>query len=264
MKPQRITFGRMYPNAGYSAKYRREIRRLIKAMREDTIRELRMCADDIAMDSKEKVTLTTIMAKLRKRWYSIFEKRARQMSKWLAETVQKRTRKDIMNQLTKLGMAYQPHFTATQDAIIAGFVKDSTELIKTIPQDFLRGVQEEMRDMVEKGDAHAIKEMLVDEFDHPFVKTVEQAERRAELIANDQTHKVTQEFAMDNAKAYGATKAEWIHIPGEKSSRLTHIEMDGKEFDIEVGLFDSDVGEFVKPAQLPYCRCTCSFLFPNM
>lgn len=270
MKPQRITFGRMYPNAGYSAKYRREIRRLIKAMKQDTIIELRQLSlDGMANDAKKtevKLTLTEIMAKLRKKWYSLFEKRSRQMSKWLAETVKKRTRKDIMNQLVKMGMAYQPHFSPAQDKIIAGFVEESTQLIKTIPQDFLRGVQEEMRDMVEKGDAHAIREMLIDEFNtekYPFLAEAEKAERRADLIANDQTQKVTQEYARDNAKAYGATKAEWIHIPGEKSSRITHIEMDGKEFEIDVGLYDPDVGREVKPGELIYCRCAQSFIFPG-
>ena len=261
MKPQRITFGRMYPNAGYQAKFRREIRRLIKAMRIDTQRELKALSGELIQDAP--ITLTEIMARLRLRWYKIFEKRAREMSRWLVETVKKRTRKDIMNQLKKIGMALEPHYTDTQDKMFSVFVEETTSLIKTIPQKFLRTVQDEIREAAEKGDRAAIKELIENEFDSPLVKTTEQAERRAELIAQDQVQKVTQEYARENAKAYGATKAEWIHIPGEKSSRITHIEMDGKEFDIDVGLYDSDVGEYVKPAQLIYCRCTQAFIFPG-
>ena len=92
---------------------------------------------------------------------------------------------------------------------------------------------------------------------------MQNAERRAELIAKDQTQKVTQDFARANAQAYGATKARWIHIPGEKTSRITHMEMDGEEFDINVGLYDPDVGENVLPGQLIYCMCTQEFLFPG-
>lgn len=254
-----IVFGRMYPNAGYNARYRREIRRLIKAMHKDVKRELGALYSVLASDAP--LTLTEIMARLRKRWYYIFEKRAREMAKWLADSVQKRTRQDIMNQLKKMGFALTPNYTGAEKKLITNFVQESVSLIKTIPQTFLREVQENVKKAFERGgDRAAIKEAIEDKIDHPLVKN---AERRAELIAKDQTQKVTQDFARANAKAYGATKARWIHIPGEKTSRITHIQMDGEEFDINVGLYDPDVGENVLPGQLPYCMCSCAFLFPG-
>ena len=254
-----IVFGRMYPNAGYNARYRREIRRLIKAMHKDVKKELGALYSVLASDAP--LTVTEIMARLRKRWYYIFEKRAREMAKWLADSVQKRTQKDVMNQLKKMGFALTPHYTGAEKKLIKDFVQESVSLIKTIPQTFLREVQENVKKAFERGgDRAAIKEAIEDKIDHPLVHN---AERRAELIAKDQTQKVTQDFARANAQAYGATKARWIHIPGEKTSRITHMEMDGEEFDINVGLFDPDVGEYVKPGQLIYCMCTQEFLFPG-
>ena len=254
-----IVFGRMYPNAGYNARYRREIRRLIKAMHKDVKKELGALYSVLASDAP--LTLTEIMARLRKRWYYIFEKRAREMAKWLADSVQKRTQKDVMNQLKKMGFALTPHYTGAEKKLIKDFVQESVSLIKTIPQTFLREVQENVKKAFERGgDRAAIKEAIEDKIDHPLVHN---AERRAELIAKDQTQKVTQDFARANAQAYGATKARWIHIPGEKTSRITHMEMDGEEFDINVGLFDPDVGEYVLPGQLIYCMCTQEFLFPG-
>ena len=88
--------------------------------------------------------------------------------------------------------------------------------------------------------------------------------RRAELIAKDQMNKVTQRFAEQEALAYGATKARWIHVPGEFSSRITHIHMDGQTFEIGVGLYDEAVKKLVIPAELPYCQCEQEFLFPGM
>lgn len=259
MKPQRITFGRMFPNAGYSAKYRREIRRLIKAMHKDVKRELGALYSVLASDAP--LTLTEIMARLRKRWYGIFEKRAKEMARWLADSVQKRTQKDVMNQLKKMGFALTPNYTGAEKKLIEDFVAESVSLIKTIPQTFLGEVQGTVKKAFERGgDRAAIKEAIEDKIDNPLVHN---AERRAELIAKDQTQKVTQDFARANAQAYGATKARWIHIPGEKTSRITHMEMDGEEFDINVGLYDPDVGENVLPGQLIYCMCTQEFLFPG-
>ena len=254
-----IVFGRMYPNAGYNARYRREIRRLIKAMHKDVKRELGALYSVLASDAP--LTLTEIMARLRKRWYYIFEKRAREMAKWLADSVQKRTQKDVMIQLKKMGFALTPNYTGAEKKLIKDFVAESVSLIKTIPQTFLREVQGTVKKAFERGgDRAAIKEAIEDKIDHPLVHN---AERRAELIAKDQTQKVTQDFARANAQAYGATKARWIHIPGEKTSRITHIQMDGEEFDINVGLYDPDVGENVLPGQLIYCMCTQEFLFPG-
>lgn len=254
-----IVFGRMYPNAGYNARYRREIRRLIKAMHKDVKRELGALYSVLASDAP--LTLTEIMARLRKRWYGIFEKRAKEMARWLADSVQKRTQKDVMNQLKKMGFALTPHYTGAEKKLIKDFVQESVSLIKTIPQTFLREVQENVKKAFERGgDRAAIKEAIEDKIDHPLVHN---AERRAELIAKDQIQKVTQDFARANAQAYGATKARWIHIPGEKTSRITHMEMDGEEFDINVGLYDPDVGENVLPGQLIYCMCTQEFLFPG-
>ena len=259
MKPQRITFGRMYPNAGYTAKYRRELRKMIRTMHEDTRREIRALYDEAVYDAP--ITLTQIMAKLRA------------MNRWLVETVKKRTRKDIMKQLKNIGMVLTPNFSASEKEMIDNIVTTGADLIVTIPKTYFHEVQETVRDAVERGgDRAAIKEAIKDKFDHPIVNrkageseddALARAERRAELIAKDQVQKATQDFARENAKAYGATKAEWIHIPGEKSSRITHIHMDSVIFDIDQGLYDEDVGRFVKPGELPYCMCSQNFLFPG-
>lgn len=268
MKPQRITFGRMHPNAGYAAQYRREIRKLIRAMHEDTRREIWALYDVAAKDAKPKKgkrkTLVDAMAVLRKRWYKVFEKRAREMSRWLAGRVMKRTRKDIMNQLKAIGLAITPNYSDSEKVLINNIVQNGVDLIKTIPRDYLREVQEVVGQAVKQGgDRHAIWENIKDKFDHPLIQTEEQAERRAELIAGDQVQKATQEFALNNAQAYGATKGEWIHIPGEKTSRITHIHFDGEVFDLNKGLYDDDVGEYVLPGQLIYCRCTFQAIFPG-
>ena len=272
MKPQRVTFGRMYPNAGYTARYRREIKKLIRAMNEETRSEILSLYSDKANDGMLR-DLQSVMKKLREKWKKEFERRAKQMAEWLADKTQKRTRKDVQKQLKNMGFALTPNYTDAQKVEIAKFVEESVNLIKTIPMHYLNEVQDSVRDAVERGgDRAAIHEAIKDKFDHPLVNkragetdedALKRAERRADLIAKDQVQKVTQQMAMSNAKAYGATKGEWIHIPGEKTSRITHIHFDGQTFDLDKGLYDEDVGEYVLPGQLIYCMCTASFIFPG-
>lgn len=272
MKPQRVTFGRMYPNAGYTARYRREIKKLIRAMNEETRSEILSLYSDKANDAMLR-DLQSVMKKLREKWKREFERRAKQMAEWLADKTQKRTRKDVQKQLKNMGFALTPNYTDAQKAEIAKFVEESVNLIKTIPMHYLNDVQDIVRDAVERGgDRAAIHEAIKDKFDHPIVNrkageseedALKRAERRADLIAKDQVQKVTQQMAMSNAKAYGATKGEWIHIPGEKTSRITHIDFDGQTFDLDKGLYDSDVGEYVLPGQLIYCMCTFQAIFPG-
>ena len=254
-----ITFGRTIPNVGYEARFRREMKRMIKAMHKDTVAEISQNFNTLAKDAP--LTLTSIMAMLREKWYKVFQKKAREMARWLVSTVGKRSRSMIMQQLKKIDFVITPQYSVKQKELIASMVEEATELIKSIPQKYLRNVQETVRDSFESGgDMHTIKERIKDKIDLPE----KQAERRAELIAKDQVNKVTQNFAVEEAKAVGATKGEWIHVAGEFSSRITHVHMDGKTFDLDVGMFDEEVGEYVKPGQLPYCMCQFQAIFPGM
>lgn len=88
-------------------------------------------------------------------------------------------------------------------------------------------------------------------------------EKRAARVALDQSNKYAAEIQRRNAKAIGITKGIWIHVPGKFTSRETHIAMNGKEFDLDKGLYDSAVGQWVVPGQLPYCRCQFRQVLPT-
>lgn len=86
---------------------------------------------------------------------------------------------------------------------------------------------------------------------------------RAERVALDQINKINQQVQIMNAKSLGCTHARWKHVPGQYTSRKTHMAMDGKTFDLNVGLFDESVGRNVIPGQLPYCRCVSRLILPK-
>lgn len=86
-------------------------------------------------------------------------------------------------------------------------------------------------------------------------------ERQINNYVLDQTCKVNSEITRLNAKSLGITKAIWKHIAGQYSSRQTHKAFDGKVFNIDEGMFDKDVQKYVKPAELPYCRCVYRLIY---
>lgn len=86
---------------------------------------------------------------------------------------------------------------------------------------------------------------------------------RADRVALDQINKINQQVQAANAMSIGCTQAIWKHVPGQYTSRRSHIKMDGKPFDINVGLPDPEVGYNVTPGMLPFCRCVARFIIPR-
>lgn len=78
---------------------------------------------------------------------------------------------------------------------------------------------------------------------------------RAKNVALDQTNKITTGIQIANDEDLGITEGVWVHVPGQYSSRHTHKAMNGKRFRLNEGLYDSDVGKNVVPAEEPFCRC---------
>jgi hypothetical protein len=86
---------------------------------------------------------------------------------------------------------------------------------------------------------------------------------RSERVALDQINKINQQVQLLNAEALGCTKARWKHVAGQFTSRPTHVAMDGKEFDIKVGMFDPAVNKYIKTGELPFCRCVARIIAPK-
>ena len=233
---------------------------MINAMHKDVLKEVRGLRNDIVQDSPFDVI--HFLSQLRKKWYKIFTDKAKQLVRWLVGKISNRTRQQILDQLQSLGFDIKPYYSEDTQQIIRDLIGKNVDLIKSIPQKYLRQVQKIIYDAYLKGeDVDKIAERIEKLIDK---KAYPNAKRRAYLIAKDQINKITQQMALEEAKALGATKGNWIHRPGEFSSRETHIAMNGHEFDLNVGLYDPDVNKYVLPAELPYCCCTFVAVFPGM
>lgn len=138
---------------------------------------------------------------------------------------------------------------------IPKIVEQSTNLITRMFARDVERLQETIVAGIEKGqDIGAIQRLLVNCSGF--------TERRAELVAIDQTNKVHNAISTANSEALGITEGTWVHVPGQFTSRETHRDMNGKRFKLSEGLFDKTVGKKVVPGQLPYCRCVYRSILP--
>lgn len=86
---------------------------------------------------------------------------------------------------------------------------------------------------------------------------------RADRVAMDQSNKINAFIQRENAKSLGITQGIWVHHPGRYTSRKSHLQMNGKTFDLDKGMWDPTVGDYVQPCQLPYCRCSFRMILPK-
>jgi 8-oxo-dGTP pyrophosphatase MutT (NUDIX family) len=130
----------------------------------------------------------------------------------------------------------------------AAVIHENVHLIKSIPQKMLGQVQSDVWRTVTSGsDLASLKEKL----QHTYGIT----HNRAALIARDQNNKAKAVYENARRQELGITQAIWVHSHGGVEPRRTHLQMDGKTYDIAKGMWDRDEGEFVHPGQLINCRC---------
>ena len=270
MKQQ--TFGVSRPSIAYELQYRRALNQLIKLMQGDVVDKLTTYYNrELAMDAEAK-DVRAIMKELRSKWYGKFDKRGAELSRWFAESADKRTKKELSDHMRCVGLTIEPTYNRAQKKLIGQLVKTNVQLIKSIPQQYLRGIEQTIKKATVKGgDLEAITKEATKAYREKFIKQLsksvdeidKQALNRASLIARDQNNKITQQLMATNAQALGATKGVWLHVPGKYSARVTHIAMNGKVFDLDKGLHDTSVGREVKPGELPYCNCQFKVLMPG-
>ena len=145
-------------------------------------------------------------------------------------------------------------FNEVAETIKQTTITNNVELIKSIHQQYHREVSQALYDSIINGKP---AKTVVEAMKQAGAKT----KRRAKLIARDQVHKIHEALHLQELKQVGVTKAKWIHLGGGKTDRKTHITnapegMNHGIFDISKGMYDPAVNKYIKPAELPFCRCT--------
>ena len=262
-------------NPGIRAAYRRAIDALVRAMGKDVVAKVLEAYDKIewrvvpmAEDAKWRSPAQIMLDMendLLAKWRKEFGKSGTMAAKLALKSIYRRIKLQRQRALKELGITITVDPSRFTNSVYQALFIENVQLIKTIPDEFFSRLQNIVNQHISRGlDRAALAEDLYANFDPPSDKkwTESRWYKHCRFIARDQTSKAVQALAESTDKDLGFTEGIWVHVPGRLSSRLTHIKMNGKQFKLDEGLYDSDVGYNVKPASEYNCMCTYRPVIP--
>jgi SPP1 gp7 family putative phage head morphogenesis protein len=142
--------------------------------------------------------------------------------------------------------------------IIALQKSKNESLIKSIPQEFIKNIEVVVQNGISEGlrpEEIARQINGIKGISSVFGKL----ENRVKLIAKNETLSINAALAKKRAENVGITKAIWRTSKDERV-RACHNARDGKEYDLDKGLFSSCDGNTIYPGQEINCRCIAEYI----
>ena len=140
--------------------------------------------------------------------------------------------------------------------IMKALVFENVSLIKSIPNEYFKQITGAVARSIENGDGIS---WLAEQLKSFGAKS----DRRAQLIAQDQTRKAYNSINLRNFREAGIRKFKWLHSGGSAQPREWHKDvLNGNIYSIDdPPIIDPKTKETGFPGQLPYCRCVmCAVL----
>lgn len=254
-----VVLAPVHPNAGLTVAYQKRIDALVDAMQKSLAYWItaayRATPPELAQDASPAVTLRAAMNKLSRYWQKRFDDAAPELAKWFSENSLKRADGSLRDILKRAGFTVQ--FTLSREAndVLQATLAEQVGLIKSIASEHLSQVQGLVMRSVSQGrDLAALSKDLHERYGV--------TKRRAAFIALDQNNKSTANITRVRQQALGITQAKWLHSHSGKEPRKSHLEADGKLYDVAKGMLID--GEYIRPGQLPRCRCVSRSVIPGL
>ena len=208
-------------------------------------------------DASPAASLAKVLNSLQHYFRTHFQTLADRVSRKFASRAESGASVSLKSILKEEGFTVNFRLTRQMNDILQAVIAENVGLIKSIPSEYFSQIQTIVMQGVKNGrDLEYIKGELL--------KRYEITERRAQIIARDQTNKATQAISRARVMETGITTARWVHIPGAKTSRETHKAFDGQIFDIRKGMYDRDAGRYVQPGELINCNCRFRLVVPSI
>lgn len=189
-------------------------------------------------------------------WVKRFDKMAQGIADDFATRSKRATEAAMQASLKKAGFTVP--FKPSKSSLEAykAVAAENVGLIKSIAQKYHTDVQTQVWESVKRGgDLKTVSEKLE--------KSYGVTRRRAALIARDQNAKAKATIEAVRHQELGIKQGIWMHSKAGKEPRPTHVAMNGKLYDLNKGMWDSDEKEYVHPGQLINCRCTMRPYIPG-
>lgn len=277
------------PNAGIINWYVRKLRGLVRVMRKATEKRLRELYREDKSEIEIKVAQDASPA-------TEFTLAIDQAEAAVNVYINTEAFKIIAEMLTKVNNASSSQFKIWRDELIHDLpesrietwknilpLKEVKENVYKIPGNMLESLPPDVADVIQaciEENVSLIRSISSKYFDDitgqvmrfigsgssftefsDYLKTLgAKTERRAELIAQDQTRKAFSTINLHRMADAGISKFRWIHTNSGAQPREYHKNvLNGKIFDIEnPPIIEPTKGIKGYPAQLPFCRCVMS------
>ena len=263
----------IFPPAGIEKEYEKRLKKAVRKMEKSCVYWLRAryrANEDKILDSATSDLLQAFRRLLRQ-WERNFRELADTLPRWFVSKIRGYVTRNLAEQTRPLrdaGLGFNIKFSymsQKERQTFAAIVAENVSLIKSIARESLTQVEGIVLRSIEDG--HDL-ETLTKRLHHQFGVS----ERRAAMIARDQTNKATNNLSRQRLLSYGVTKGIWMHTSAGKTYRDTHIEeaesggMNGQEYDIREGCYDPNpnVSRNIQPGELVNCRCVCRPLIPTL
>jgi len=250
------------PNEGVRADYRRHLVAMIDEMEKSVSHwilqaykaKLPHAHPEMQGDASPARNLEAVLGRLTQRWTRKFNRRAPGSAKAFTEAARSHSESSLRRALRASGFSVEFQPTRAMNDAFQAVVSENVGLIKSIPQECLKQVRSAVMQSVAKGrDVGELADLIARRF--------AVARSRAELIARDQNNKATSVLNRARQRELGIKRAVWIHTPSSINPRESHLEADGKEFDLDKGcLID---GNYIFPGELINCGCISQSIIPG-
>jgi hypothetical protein len=204
----------------------------------------------LAQDALPATELRRSVRKLARRWQRKFNEAAPELATWFLQSVETRSSLALQNILKRGGWTVDFKMTKAQRDVMRAAINENVSLIKSIPSQYFTQIEGMvMRSVTTGRDLHQLTKDLKKQF--------RVTERRAQLIARDQTNKSTAVLTRTRHLELGLTKAIWVHSGGGNHPRPSHVKAgrDQVQYDISRGWYDPHEKAWIHPGQLINCKC---------
>lgn len=241
-------------NPGIRAEYRRRLEKLVDDMHASVLwwaraayrKDEERIVQEQAHDEAPWRSLFNVMGALRRYWLKKWDERAESIAWDLAYKTLNKTRASHKAAFKEAGMSVKMNGSRATNNVVQALIAENVSLIKSIPERYFGEVTSMVQRHISQGkNIAALEEELASRY--------EITRNRAKFIARDQSDKASEAIKRSECKQMGITEGIWVHVPGMKSARATHMRMNGKRFKLDEGLYDADVKKKVLPGELYNC-----------
>lgn len=244
-----------YP-AGVADRYQRELDKLIEVMTRTYEREIsglwRELGPPVAQDASLASQARIALSKLQQRFAKLFRDRAPRMVDRLLNGVDKYSENSLKQSLKELSGGVTLKTSIMPEALkesLKAATAENVSLIKSVASQYHERIEGAVMRAIQQGGEG--RKTIMDE----LLNIKGMSERRARIIATDQTRKATTASNALRAEALGIKKFRWLHSGGGAEPRKLHLEANGKVFEYANPPKIGDNGEAVLPGQAISCRC---------